>query len=56
MIYEFSRRPPPALLARRSVVARGNVAHAAIADRKTVNNGKAQRTTALDYPSTHLAG
>src|SRR5215471_5340606 len=31
MIYEFSRRPPPppALLARRSVVARGNVAHAA---------------------------
>src|SRR5262249_9336793 len=40
-------------LARRSVVARGDVAHAAIADIQALHNGEAKRPRALDHTSTH---
>ena len=43
------------LLARRSIEARANVAHAAVADIEAVNNGEAKGSRTLDYTAAHAA-
>ena len=40
-------------LARSSIVARANIAHAAVADIKAFNNGEAEGSGTLDDTSTH---
>src|SRR5262249_5171737 len=42
-------------LARRTVVARGDVAHAAIADIQALHNGEAKRPRTLDDAATHAS-
>jgi hypothetical protein len=41
------------LLARRSIVARRDIAHAAIADIEPFDNGEAERPRILDDTTTH---
>ena len=42
-------------LAWRSIVARANVAHAAITDIEALDDGEAKRTRALNEAATHFA-
>jgi hypothetical protein len=42
------------LLARCSIVARGDLAHAAIADIQALDDGEAKRSRALDDTTAHL--
>jgi hypothetical protein len=50
-----SPRSNEQLLARRSIVARANVAHAAVADIKAFDDREANRFRTLDDPTAHAS-